>query len=170
MVGTGLTLALYRYRGGAESSRRPGTVAVLVVFCMSPRTTGWGGRGGCPRISLSRLKVCTTTRFCIASCRPCITFAPPTHPTPPTPIIQPPMVAVSETRLPQNQGHKSEKTSYFGLKMMYLGSIHHPRSKQKSSILRAFDHFWVPECGSFGDQVARKPRPHVFKRRVSGRK
>ena len=37
VVGTGLSLALHRYRGGAESSRRPGTVAVLVFFCMSPR-------------------------------------------------------------------------------------------------------------------------------------
>ena len=37
MVGTGLTLALHRYRGRAESSRRPG---------MSPRTTGGGGGGG----------------------------------------------------------------------------------------------------------------------------
>ena len=32
MVGTGLSLALHRYRGGAESSRRPDTVAVLVFF------------------------------------------------------------------------------------------------------------------------------------------
>ena len=28
----------------------------------------------------------------------------------------------------------------------------------------------VPECGSFGDQVARKPRPQALKWRVSGRK
>ena len=40
--GWDLTLALHRYRVGAESGRRPGTVAVLVVFCMSPRTTGGG--------------------------------------------------------------------------------------------------------------------------------
>ena len=35
---------------------------------------------------------------------------------------------------------------------------------------RFFDHFLVPECGSFGGQVARKPRPRALKRRVSGRK
>ena len=43
IVRTGLTLALHRYRVGAESGRRPGTVAVLVFLCMSPGLRGGGG-------------------------------------------------------------------------------------------------------------------------------
>ena len=56
-------------------------------FCILPtclRVLIRGGGGW--RLSLSRLKVCATTRFWSKSCRPpCVAFAPPLLPNPPHP-------------------------------------------------------------------------------------
>ena len=100
-------------------------------------------------------------------CRPYLCPPPPqpTPPTPPTPIIQTPNVAVSGTSLPPNRDHKSWN-GVFRVQNDVFRLHSSSRIEMKFvDFTRVFDQFLVPECGSFGDQVARKPRPRALKRR-----
>ena len=80
-------------------------------------------------------------------------------------------MASSGTRLPQNRGHKSENGVFRVENDVFrLNSSSWIESKfvDFTRFLTAFcGSFGDPEYGSFGDQVARKPRPRASKQRVS---
>ena len=85
------------------------------------------------------------TRFCIETCRPCITtFAPPppTHPTYPNHPAR--LWQFRELDWPKTEA-TSLITACFWSKMMHLGTNHHPPgSKPNSSILPVFKPFFGP--------------------------